>query len=154
MAVIAARQQPTLVIVHTAELAHQLIDTAVRILSLDKDEIGFLGGGKLRLGECLTIGMVQTPAHRMPEGLPGAVGQAIVEGFDAPHHDTLFLVPPVSFKGRVIQYLGRICPTAAGKQEADVIDYCNGNASCWLQWKNRRRTYEGAGYPIRQMRSA
>lgn len=52
-----------------------------------------------------------------------ATGQLIGEGFDCPQLSILFLTTPVSFSGRVLQYLGRILRPAKGVHRAKVYDY-------------------------------
>jgi superfamily II DNA or RNA helicase len=52
-----------------------------------------------------------------------ATGQYLGEGFDCPQVDTLFLTFPISFKGKLIQYLGRIMRPYPGKTVAHVYDY-------------------------------
>jgi len=52
-----------------------------------------------------------------------ATGHFVGEGFDCPALDTLFLVAPVSFKGRLVQYAGRILRSHPGKTTAEVHDY-------------------------------
>jgi len=52
-----------------------------------------------------------------------ATGHFVGEGFDCPALDTLFLAGPVSFKGRLVQYAGRVLRAYPGKQTAEVHDY-------------------------------
>lgn len=52
-----------------------------------------------------------------------ATGQLIGEGFDCKELSTLFLTTPISFDGRLLQYLGRVLRPAPGKTKATVYDY-------------------------------
>ena len=52
-----------------------------------------------------------------------ATGQLIGEGFDCKGLSTLFLVTPIRFDGRVLQYLGRVLRPAKGKAKPMVYDY-------------------------------
>jgi len=60
LAIIAARKQPTLIVVHTKELLHQWVDRASQFLGMTPDEIGIIGSGKQRIREKLTIGIVNS----------------------------------------------------------------------------------------------
>ena len=67
LAVIAKRGQPTLIIVYTKELLQQWIDRACQFLDIDPDKIGIIGNGKRRIGERLTIGIVNSIYHTASE---------------------------------------------------------------------------------------
>ncbi len=64
---IAQRKQKTLVIVHTKELAHQWIKRATTFLHINKDEIGLIGDGQYKIGDKLTVGLVQSIYKRTDE---------------------------------------------------------------------------------------
>jgi superfamily II DNA or RNA helicase len=52
-----------------------------------------------------------------------ATGPFVGEGFDCPALDTLFLAAPIAFKGRLVQYVGRVLRPHPGKNTAEVHDY-------------------------------
>lgn len=75
-----------------------------------------------------------------------ATGQYLGEGFDCPQVDTLLLTFPVSFKGKLIQYLGRIMRSHPGKTVARVYDYADVAVPVLRHMHQRRlKTYAWLG---------
>jgi len=60
LAAVAIREQPALILTHTKELLYQWQDRAVQFLGLQKDEIRLIGDGKKKIGNKLTIGIVNS----------------------------------------------------------------------------------------------
>jgi superfamily II DNA or RNA helicase len=60
LAIIAERRQPALVVVHTRELLSQWVARIHSFLGIPVDEIGVIGGGKMRIGERISVGTVQS----------------------------------------------------------------------------------------------
>ncbi len=65
-------------------------------------------------------------ANRTPDSEPLLIigtSSFIGEGFDCPALDTLFLAAPITFKNRLVQYIGRITRPYPSKTTATVHDY-------------------------------
>lgn len=78
-----------------------------------------------------------------------ATGHYIGEGFDDPRLDTLFLVLPVSWRGTIAQYVGRLHRLHEGKNEVQVYDYADLCVPMLARMFDRRcRGYEAAGYAL------
>ena len=78
-----------------------------------------------------------------------ATGKFVGEGFDDPQLDTLFLAMPVSWRGTVAQYVGRLHRLHEGKTEARVYDYADLNVPMLSRMFDRRcEGYEAVGYSL------
>ena len=76
-----------------------------------------------------------------------ATGKYIGEGFDYPRLDTLFLVLPISWKGNVAQYAGRLHRDCRGKSEARIYDYVDVRVPlCDSMYRKRLKGYASVGY--------
>jgi len=76
-----------------------------------------------------------------------ATGRYIGEGFDDARLDTLFLALPVSWKGTLIQYSGRLHRMYPGKTEVQVYDYVDRKVPMLLRmFEKRLRGYRAMGY--------
>jgi superfamily II DNA or RNA helicase len=81
------------------------------------------------------------------ERLVLATGRYIGEGFDDPRLDTLFLTLPVSWKGTLIQYAGRLHRLHPDKREVQIYDYVDRDVPMLFNmFKKRLRGYRGIGY--------
>jgi len=79
-----------------------------------------------------------------------ATGKLVGEGFDWPELTHLFLAFPISWKGRLTQYIGRIQREAEGKEFAHIYDYVDYEVQMLrLMYFKRLRTYRELGL-IRQ----
>jgi superfamily II DNA or RNA helicase/very-short-patch-repair endonuclease len=78
-----------------------------------------------------------------------ATGRYVGEGFDDARLDTLFLGLPVSWRGTVAQYVGRLHRLYDRKREVRVYDYADLDIPVLARMFDRRcRGYEAAGYRI------
>ncbi len=76
-----------------------------------------------------------------------ATGSLIGEGFDLPALDTLFLSMPVAYKGKLIQYAGRLHRAHPGKSVVEIFDYLDSNLPLAMSmWRKRAKAYKGMGY--------
>jgi superfamily II DNA or RNA helicase len=81
------------------------------------------------------------------ERLVLATGRYIGEGFDDARLDTLFLAMPVSWKGTLAQYTGRLHRLHPGKTEVRIFDYVDRDVPVLLRmFEKRLRAYRAIGY--------
>lgn len=60
LAIIAERKQPALIIVHSKELLNQWFDRIETFLDIPRDEIGVIGNGKCRIGDKITVSIINS----------------------------------------------------------------------------------------------
>ena len=76
-----------------------------------------------------------------------ATGRYIGEGFDEPRLDTLFLAMPISWKGTLQQYAGRLHRLYEGKREVRIYDYIDVHVPMLEKMYHKRLTgYAAIGY--------
>jgi len=78
-----------------------------------------------------------------------ATGKLVGEGFDHPPLDTLVLAMPVSWKGTLQQYAGRLHREHVSKTGVRIIDFVDtGHPALLRMWDKRQRGYRAMGYRI------
>ncbi len=76
-----------------------------------------------------------------------ATGKLVGEGFDHPALDTLVLAMPVSWKGTLQQYAGRLHREHASKADVRIIDFIDsGHPALLRMWSKRQAGYKAMGY--------
>lgn len=76
-----------------------------------------------------------------------ATGKYIGEGFDLPRLDTLFLGSPISWKGSLAQYAGRIHRQFVDKDTVLIYDYLDTTIPTLARMFGRReKAYAALGY--------
>jgi superfamily II DNA or RNA helicase len=82
-----------------------------------------------------------------------ATGSFLGEGFDCPPLDTVFMAFPIAFRGRVVQYVGRILRPLDGKSSVEVYDYVDVNSPVLARMHRKRLPGYGAlGFDVGKIR--
>ena len=78
-----------------------------------------------------------------------ATGKYVGEGFDYPRLDTLLLALPISWKGLVAQYAGRLHRENEGKKDVRIYDYIDIHEPvCENMYRKRLKGYSAIGYRV------
>lgn len=89
---------------------------------------------------------------RLPREAPRvlvATGKLVGEGFDHPALDTMVLAMPISWRGTLQQYAGRLHREHATKRDVRIIDFVDaGHAALLRMWDKRQRGYRAMGYRV------
>jgi superfamily II DNA or RNA helicase len=75
-----------------------------------------------------------------------ATGRYIGEGFDEPRLDALVLAMPISWKGTLVQYAGRIQRERSGKDLVRILDYVDDGPLLRSMAKKRQRVWRSLGF--------
>ena len=82
-----------------------------------------------------------------------ATGRFIGEGFNYPPLDTLFLAMPISWKGLLQQYAGRLHREHSDKKDDRVYDYVERDQPKLARmWDKRERGFRAMSYKVRDFR--
>ncbi len=144
--VLSAVQEERSPLVLTERIEH--LQRLAELLSPNVPHMVLLHGGQSRkqLREALAR-LAEIPGTATRVVL--ATGKYIGEGFDDARLDTLFLALPVSWRGTVAQYVGRLHRLREGKQQVRVYDYADLNVPMLARMFDKRcRGYESLGYTI------
>jgi superfamily II DNA or RNA helicase len=121
---------------------------AMRLVGLVKHIVVLKGGmgAKQRRAVAEQLAVIPNDEERVLL----ATGRYIGEGFDDARLDTLFLAMPISWRGTLQQYVGRLHRLHDNKREVIVYDYVDGTVAVLsAMYAKRVRGYEAVGYQIR-----
>ncbi len=124
------------------------LERLAEMLAAEVRHLVVLRGGMSRkeLGAAMTR-LADIPENE--ERVLLATGRYIGEGFDDARLDTLFLTLPISWKGTVAQYAGRLHRHHERKHEVRIYDYADLDVPMLERMFDRRcRGYEATGYTI------
>jgi superfamily II DNA or RNA helicase len=120
---------------------------AEKFLPFIKNVMVFRGGMGRKQRQALNEQLESIPDKE--ERLLIATGRYLGEGFDDARLDTLFLALPVSWRGTLAQYAGRLHRLHYNKKEVRIYDYADLQVPLLEKMYNRRRRgYRSIGYSI------
>lgn len=97
------------------------------------------------------LAFLANPPADGPPLLVIATDKYVGEGYDCPVLDTLFLAHPVSYKGSMVQYVGRILRSHSGKITVEVHDYVDSDVPVLAaMYRKRSRSYAQLGFVTRR----
>jgi superfamily II DNA or RNA helicase len=106
-----------------------------------------LRGGLGKRARADVVARLNDPANRPFVLL--ATGSYIGEGFDCPALDALFLAFPLAFKGRIVQYVGRLLRVEDDKDSVEVHDYVDVAVPVLARMHDKRRpAFKSLGFDL------
>jgi superfamily II DNA or RNA helicase len=134
------------------------------VITERKDHLDMLAGRLSRFAKNVVVLRGGMGAHRSraasealekisdsEERVLVATGRYLGEGFDDARLDTLFLTMPISWRGTLSQYAGRLHRRHASKRDVVIYDYVDENEPMLMKMATRREAgYRSLGYrPVR-----
>jgi superfamily II DNA or RNA helicase len=128
-----------------SEWKEQCRALATQLINRGKAPVVLDGSVKKKAQRAILSAIHEAPASA--DLLIIATGQYLGEGFDCPQIDTLFLAFPVSFKGKLVQYVGRAMRAHGEKNRVLVYDYDDNHVPVLQRMHQRRiNTYRTLGF--------
>ncbi len=138
-----ARRSPVILTERTEHA--QLL--AERLSRFARNVIVLRGGMGVRERREIMERLAAIPDHE--ERVLIATGRYLGEGFDDARLDTLFLTMPVSWRGTLAQYAGRLHRLHPAKREVIVYDYVDEAVPVLVRMSaKRRKSYARLGYQV------
>lgn len=129
------------------ERTDHLDELTARLRGFAKNIIVFRGGLGKKQRLALRAQLDAVPPEE--ERIVLSTGRYIGEGFDDSRLDTLFLAMPISWRGTLQQYAGRLHRAHEGKSKVRVYDYVDGLVPMLAKMYERRlKGYKSIGYRI------
>ena len=129
------------------ERKDHLLHLADRHEKFARNVIVLHGGMGIRQHRAITAKLAEIAPSE--ERIIVATGRYLGEGFDDPRLDTLFLTMPISWRGTLAQYAGRLHRLYAGKTDVRIYDYRDSNEVVLSRMAQKRESgYRNLGYDI------
>ena len=143
LAALEAKRSPVII----TERSDHVALFAERFEKFAKNVVVLKGGQSDRQRRFLIERLASIADHE--ERLLIATGRYLGEGFDDPRLDTLFLAMPISWRGTLAQYAGRLHRLHDRKREVIIYDYVDPHVPMLARMAARRRAgYSSLGYGI------
>ena len=139
----AAGRSPLLLTGRTEHLKY----FAARLQGAVKNVFVLKGGMGKRQRQSVAEALAQVPENEPRVIL--ATGSYLGEGFDDARLDTLFLALPISWRGTLQQYVGRLHRIHDNKRVVEVYDYVDADVPVLARMYERRlKGYAAIGYTV------
>jgi superfamily II DNA or RNA helicase len=118
---------------------------AERLAKFAKNVVVLQGGMSAGQSRAATVSLATIPDQ--DERILVATGRYLGEGFDDARLDTLFLTMPISWRGILAQYAGRLHRLHTAKRDVVIYDYVDGNEPMLAKMAAKREAgYRTLGY--------